>query len=137
MGCSRDIICFDVGRLRTTSTVIFLVSIVMGLRFCSADTVPKTLSFNKDIRQILSDNCFACHGPDQRMRQAQAAGHTFEDIMERSSNQLAPRGLGLLNGADAVHALWHARLGFFDRHGAQGIYTSPPTSKIINRRDLQ
>ena len=42
----------------------------MGLRFCSADTVPKTLSFNKDIRQILSDNCFACHGPDQRMRQA-------------------------------------------------------------------
>src|SRR4029453_19343968 len=28
------------------------------------------LSYNRDIRPILSDNCFACHGPDKRARKA-------------------------------------------------------------------
>jgi hypothetical protein len=31
---------------------------------------PKAISFNKDIRPILSDNCFACHGPDSNKRKA-------------------------------------------------------------------
>ncbi|MEL6896362.1 MAG: DUF1549 domain-containing protein, partial [Planctomycetota bacterium] len=33
-------------------------------------TASPTLTFNADIRPILSDNCFACHGPDQHGRKA-------------------------------------------------------------------
>src|ERR1700733_7900702 len=28
------------------------------------------MSYNRDIRPILSDNCFACHGPDKNKRKA-------------------------------------------------------------------
>ena len=29
------------------------------------------LNYNLDIRPILADNCYACHGPDEKARQAE------------------------------------------------------------------
>ena len=40
------------------------------VHFLAANTGARTVSFNKDIRPILSENCYACHGPDAESREA-------------------------------------------------------------------
>src|ERR1051326_6084640 len=36
----------------------------------AAQKEPARIDFNRDIRPILSDHCYACHGPDERKRKA-------------------------------------------------------------------
>lgn len=35
------------------------------------DTLPETVDFNTDIKPILADRCFKCHGPDDAAREAE------------------------------------------------------------------
>jgi hypothetical protein len=42
----------------------------IGSQSASAASIPDEISFNQDIRPILSEHCYACHGPDEGQRKA-------------------------------------------------------------------
>jgi len=64
MGCSKP----WHARLRGAATAWFLLSGALAAQAASDEAA--TIDFNRDIRPILSENCFYCHGQDPAKREA-------------------------------------------------------------------
>jgi len=55
------------------------------------DPVPETVRFNRDVRPLLSDACFACHGPDKGRRKARLRLDEEKGLLaDRKSRTVSP-----------------------------------------------
>ncbi|MDE0263873.1 MAG: PSD1 and planctomycete cytochrome C domain-containing protein [Bryobacterales bacterium] len=50
---------------------------------CAVGPAAERIEFNRDVRPILSENCFACHGPDRNARQVNLRLDRRDDALAR------------------------------------------------------
>ena len=63
--------------MRLTITALILWS--------SLPALSAPLSYNRDVRPILAENCFSCHGPDKNAREAKLRLDVREDALDKEA----------------------------------------------------
>src|SRR5438093_1901541 len=66
--------------LNLAANVLFGAGVVCGL----ARGAEPLVDFNRDVRPVLSDNCFKCHGPDAVQRKADLRLDTRDGLFGES-----------------------------------------------------
>ena len=75
-------------RFWPVSLCVFCILLVTVAGF-SAAAPGKGVDFNRDIRPILSDNCFSCHGPDVKGRMAGLRLDTRDGVLGKAPSIVA------------------------------------------------
>ena len=102
---------FNVVGLGTFLCLLFLASCAgpelpeeVGMEY---EKLPETIDFNKDVKPILSDKCFACHGPDKGKIKAGLQLHLSEQAyaeLSESPGKVAIKP-GNLNKSEVFHRI--------------------------------
>ncbi len=106
-----------------------ILGLVLSLGISSAAWALPPVDFNRDVRPILSSNCFKCHGPDAEQRQAGLRLDTFEGATaatESGEHAIQPRKL-------ASSTLWKR----ITSHDPDERMPPPSTKKTLSPAEIE
>lgn len=90
----------QIGRPGAIRWIAMTTAVVIGAQAAPASEPPGKLRYNRDVRPILLENCFACHGPDSAARKADLRLDQRDQAM--SSAAIAP---GKPDESEVIHRI--------------------------------
>ncbi|MEM7387575.1 MAG: DUF1549 domain-containing protein, partial [Verrucomicrobiota bacterium] len=114
-------------RIRSSRRAIVLASLLSALVTFSASANPASpVDFNREVRPILSNKCFSCHGPDQHERKAGLHLDTPEGAFDPRDGEPA------INKADLKKSLFLERIHTDD---PESIMPPPKAKKPLTEEE--
>ncbi|MGH9838589.1 MAG: PSD1 and planctomycete cytochrome C domain-containing protein [Blastocatellia bacterium] len=79
---------FTISNLK--SAIVLIVVLTAAIGFSWNVEADSQISFNRDIRPIFSDTCFACHGPDKNARKAGLRLDIRDEAIKKTKSGATP-----------------------------------------------
>jgi hypothetical protein len=105
-------------KIQLINLVVFIcfACLYLFLPAASADNTKASIDFDREVRPILSDNCFACHGPDENQRKSKMRFDTKDGAFAKQ---------GVITPGDASKSRLYQRISSKD----QDMVMPPPSSE--------